>query len=138
MAEPMTRVIDHPLASVRLATIRDRATDRGQFRTALEQLTHFLVYEACRDLPVTPIDLDTPMGPTRGVTITARSNGCTDKSYFDTDVDRDDGEYEISFERVRADNCRAFLRDGVELTWSLGELGIPDGARVIVLTRSSS
>lgn len=66
----MVRVVDHPLAAVRLATIRDRATDRGQFRAALEQLTHFLVYEACRDQPVTAINLDSPMGPTRGVAIT--------------------------------------------------------------------
>ena len=65
-----TQVVDHPLAAVRLATIRDRATDRGQFRTALEQLTHFLVYEACRGLAVTAVDLDTPMGPTKGAMIT--------------------------------------------------------------------
>ncbi len=72
----------------------------------------------------------------RGVTITAPSNGCTDRSYYDVDVDRDDGAYEVSFERVRADHCRALLRDGVQLTWSFSELGIPEGARVIVRTRS--
>lgn len=74
----------------------------------------------------------------RGVTITARSNGCTDKSYFDVDVDRDDGRYEVSFERTRSDNCRALLRDGVDLTWSNAELGIPDGAAVVVTNRSRS
>lgn len=73
---------------------------------------------------------------TRGVTITARSNGCTDKTYFDVDVDRDDGVYEVSFDRDRTDNCRAFLRDGVELTWSYEELGIPRDASIVVLTRS--
>ncbi len=72
----------------------------------------------------------------RGVTVTARSNGCTDKTSFDADVDREDGVYEIRFERIRADNCRALLRDGVELTWTYGELGIPDGASVVVETRS--
>lgn len=72
----------------------------------------------------------------RGITITAHSNGCTDKTYFDVDVDRDDGRYEVSFDREREDHCRALLRDGVELTWSYRELGIPDNAAVIVLTRS--
>lgn len=72
----------------------------------------------------------------RGVTITARSNGCTDKSYFDVDVDRDDGVYEVSFDKERTDNCRAYLRDGVQLTWSFEELGIPRDASVVVLTRS--
>lgn len=74
----------------------------------------------------------------RGVTITARSNGCTDKSYYAVDIDRDDGRYEVSFDRVREDHCRALLRDGVELTWSYAELGIPEGAPVIIRTRSKS
>ncbi len=74
----------------------------------------------------------------RGVSITARSNGCTDKSYYAVDIDRDDGRYEVSFDRVREDHCRALLRDGVELTWSYPELGIPEGAPVIIKTRSKS
>lgn len=74
----------------------------------------------------------------RGVTITSRSYGCTDKSSYDVDVDRDDGRYEVSFERVRADNCRALLRDGVQLNWSLEELSIPEGAEIVVETRSRS
>ena len=74
----------------------------------------------------------------RGVTVTARSNGCTDKSYYAVDIDRDDGRYEISFDRVREDHCRALLRDGVELNWSYSELGIPEGAPVIIKTRSKS
>lgn len=83
-----------------------------------------------------PGDIMGSVVDSRGVTITARSNGCTDKSYFDVDVDRDDGVYEVSFDKERNDNCRAFLRDGVQLTWSYEELGIPRDASVIVLNRS--
>lgn len=65
-----THLVNHPLAAERLSIIRDRRTDRGDFRRALEQLTHFLIYEACRDLPVTSVDIDTPVGPTRGTQVT--------------------------------------------------------------------
>jgi uracil phosphoribosyltransferase len=62
-------VVDHPLAAARLARIRDRRTDRGDFRRALEDLTRFLIYEALRDQPVVMTDIDTPMGPTKGARV---------------------------------------------------------------------
>jgi len=66
------------------------------------------------------------------VVVTAPSNGCTSKDSFRTDVDEDDRVYRVRFERVRPDNCKAFLPEGVELTWTFAELGVPAGARVVV------
>lgn len=60
-------VVDHPLVADRLTTIRERATERPEFRRNLHQLSGFLVYEATRDQSIVPIDIDTPMGPTVGV-----------------------------------------------------------------------
>lgn len=66
------------------------------------------------------------------VRLTVASNGCTQKSDFDVDVDRDDGRYEVHVHRKGRDDCRAFLPEGVELTWSFAELGVPPGAPVVV------
>ena len=60
------RVVDHPLAAARLTTLRDEATDNAAFRAALRDLTLMLVYEATRDAPVEPIDVQTPVAKTTG------------------------------------------------------------------------
>ncbi len=60
-------VVEHPLAAERLTRIRERGTERPEFRQVLHELSEFLVYEATRDQTVTPVDIDTPMGPTAGV-----------------------------------------------------------------------
>lgn len=60
-------VCEHPLAAERLTRIRERGTERPEFRQVLHELSGFLVYEATRDHTVTPVDIDTPMGPTAGV-----------------------------------------------------------------------
>lgn len=70
-----------------------------------------------------------------GNTVTARvkSNGCTTKEFIDADVRKmNDNRFSVGFHRARPDYCRALLEDGVALTWSFAELGIPDGAEVSV------
>lgn len=62
-------VVDHPLVAERLTRLRDKTTKRAEFRRNLEELTTFLVYEALRTQPVVPIEIDTPMAPTRGVQV---------------------------------------------------------------------
>jgi hypothetical protein len=66
------------------------------------------------------------------VVITAPSNGCTSKDNFRAGTEKDDGVHRVSFERVRPDNCEAYIPDGVELTWTFAELGVPAGGRVVV------
>ncbi|MBJ8347370.1 uracil phosphoribosyltransferase [Antrihabitans sp. YC2-6] len=61
-----TQVVDHPLAAVLLTTMRDERSDNPTFRAALRELTHMLVYEATRDLPVREFDVSTPVAPTKG------------------------------------------------------------------------
>ena len=62
-------VVDHPLVAERLTRLRDKTTKRPEFRRNLEELTAFLVYEAMRNQPVVPIEIDTPMAPTQGVQV---------------------------------------------------------------------
>lgn len=73
------------------------------------------------------------------VTIRIDSNGCTSKDKIDVDVDQDGrNEYELAFERVGEDLCRAYFPDGVELSWTYDELEIPEGAYVRVLNDVAS
>lgn len=60
------RVINHPLAAVRLTTLRDERTGYAMFRAALCDLTHMLVYEATRDVPCQEIIVRTPLAETTG------------------------------------------------------------------------
>lgn len=60
-------IIEHPLAAARLTALRDRSTERHEFRRNLTDLTGFLVYETMRHQEFGPVDIDTPMGPTSGV-----------------------------------------------------------------------
>jgi uracil phosphoribosyltransferase len=60
------RVVDHPLAAVRLTALRDERTDNAAFRAALGELTVMLVYEATRDTPHEKVAVRTPLAETTG------------------------------------------------------------------------
>jgi uracil phosphoribosyltransferase len=60
-------VVEHPLVAERLTRMRERATERPNFRRALRELSGLLVYEATREQSIVPLDIDTPMGPTVGI-----------------------------------------------------------------------
>jgi uracil phosphoribosyltransferase len=60
------RVVDHPLAAVRLTALRDENTANAAFRAALGELTLMLVYEATRDVPRENVAVRTPLTETAG------------------------------------------------------------------------
>lgn len=60
------RVVDHPLAAIRLTALRDERTDNATFRAALQELTLMLVYEATRDAPCQTLTVRTPLAETAG------------------------------------------------------------------------
>ncbi len=62
-----THVIDHPLVSHKLTTLRDERTESATFRRLADELVTLLAYEATRDVRVEPVDIVTPVSPTRGV-----------------------------------------------------------------------
>ena len=59
-------VVDHPLVSDRVARLRATDTASAEFRRLTAELSTFLAYEACRNLPTvtttvrTPLDVDAP------------------------------------------------------------------------------
>ena len=60
-------VVDHPLVSHKLTTLRDVGTDSPTFRRLADELVTLLAYEATRDVRVDPVSVETPVAPAQGV-----------------------------------------------------------------------
>jgi uracil phosphoribosyltransferase len=54
-------VIGHPLVQHKLTLMRRKETSTGNFRILLREISLLLGYEVCRDLPVTMVDIETPL-----------------------------------------------------------------------------
>ena len=62
-----TLVVDHPLVSHKLTTLREESTDSPTFRRLADELVTLLAYEATRDVRVVDVEITTPVAPTTGV-----------------------------------------------------------------------
>jgi uracil phosphoribosyltransferase len=58
-------VIEHPLIQHKLAVLRDRETSKKTFRALVEEITMLMGYEVTKDLPLEPIEIETPLERTR-------------------------------------------------------------------------
>ncbi len=58
-------VVDHPLVQHKLALMRRKKTPTGMFRQLMREVSLLLAYEITRDLPLTTVDIETPLGPMR-------------------------------------------------------------------------
>ena len=65
MAKNVT-VVDHPLVQHKLALMRRRETTTAEFRTLLREISLLLAYEVTRDLPLTEVEIETPLAKTKG------------------------------------------------------------------------
>lgn len=54
-------VIDHPLVQHKLSLLRKRETTTGEFRQLCREISLLLGYEVLRDLPLEPIEIETPL-----------------------------------------------------------------------------
>ena len=62
-------VVDHPLVSHKLTTLRDERTASPEFRRLTEELVTLLAYEATRDVRVEDVTVQTPVASAEGVTL---------------------------------------------------------------------
>jgi uracil phosphoribosyltransferase len=60
-------IADHPLIAHKLTALRDKNTDTPTFRRLADELVTLLAYEATREVRVEPVDIMTPVAPTRGI-----------------------------------------------------------------------
>lgn len=59
-------ITNHPLIQHKLSILRSVDTNATIFRQVVNELGMLLCYEATRDLPIRPIDVDTPLMKTKG------------------------------------------------------------------------
>jgi uracil phosphoribosyltransferase len=58
-------VLDHPLLRHKLSLLRDKDTTTAKFRQVAREISLLMAYEVTRDLPLEPLDIETPLEPMR-------------------------------------------------------------------------
>ncbi|AUF83867.1 uracil phosphoribosyltransferase [Mesoplasma syrphidae] len=61
--------LKHPLIIDKLTRMRKQDTSSKDFRENLNEIAQLMVYEICRDIPLTKIEIETPIQKTVGYTI---------------------------------------------------------------------
>lgn len=56
-------VVDHPLVQHKLTLMRKKDTSTKSFRQLLKEIGGLLCYEVTRDLPLEPVQIETPLQP---------------------------------------------------------------------------
>ena len=54
-------VVDHPLVQHKLSLIREKERSTKAFREILKEIGMLLCYEVTRDLPLTDVEIETPL-----------------------------------------------------------------------------
>ena len=62
----MLEVLNHPLITHKLTQMRKTKTGTKEFRENLDEIAELMAYEVCRDLPVQPVEIETPVAPCVG------------------------------------------------------------------------
>lgn len=61
---PNLTVLEHPLIRHKMAILRDRATSTKDFRQLVSEIAMLMTYEVTRDLPTSPVEVETPLEKT--------------------------------------------------------------------------
>ncbi len=64
MKQPHLTIVKHPLVQHKLTLMRMEQTPSSEFRRLLRELSMLLAYEVTRDLPLTQIEIQTPVTKT--------------------------------------------------------------------------
>ncbi|MCC8098515.1 MAG: uracil phosphoribosyltransferase [Clostridiales bacterium] len=59
---PKLHVLEHPLISHKLAILRNEKTGTHEFRVIVAEIATLITYEATRNMPTEPVDVQTPVG----------------------------------------------------------------------------
>lgn len=70
---PKLHVLDHPLLQHKLGQLRDVTTTTDHFRRLVREVSAMMAYELTRELPVTTVNVRTPMGESLAPMITAKT-----------------------------------------------------------------
>lgn len=65
MSDPKFFLFDHPLIQHKISVLRDKNTSTKEFRELVHELSMLMAYEVTRDLPLTEVDIETPVAKTK-------------------------------------------------------------------------
>jgi uracil phosphoribosyltransferase len=65
-------VVEHPLVQHKLTLIRDRTISTKSFRELLKEIGMLLCYEVTRDLPLTEVEVETPLAKMQAARIAGK------------------------------------------------------------------
>ncbi len=66
---PNLTVIQHPLLQHKLTLLRDRQTSTRDFKQLVGEIAALMAYEVTRDLPASPVEVQTPLEKMQGVQV---------------------------------------------------------------------
>jgi uracil phosphoribosyltransferase len=65
-------VLNHPLIQHKLTILRDKNTGVKEFREIVSEIAMLMCYEATRTLSLDTIDIETPIGPCKGTSLSGK------------------------------------------------------------------
>ena len=69
---PNLTVLDHPLILHKLTVLRDRHTSKKKFKEVVDEIAMLMAYEVTKELPVQPVEIETPLETTTQWTISGK------------------------------------------------------------------
>jgi uracil phosphoribosyltransferase len=69
---PNLTVLDHPLIQHKLTILRDKGTSTRDFKQLVNEIATLMAYEVTQDLPLEPVEVETPLERTRGVQVAGK------------------------------------------------------------------
>ena len=65
-------IVNHPLVAHKLSIMRNQKTGSKDFRELLEEISMLMGYELTRDLPLEPVEIETPLARMQASTISGK------------------------------------------------------------------
>ena len=69
---PNLTVLSHPLIDHKMTLLRDRRTGTRDFKQLVSEIATLMAYEVTRDLPIEPLEVQTPLETTMGTQVSGR------------------------------------------------------------------
>jgi uracil phosphoribosyltransferase len=69
---PNLTVVTHPLIQHKLTKLRDKNTATRDFKALVNEIAMLMAYEATKDLPLEPVEVETPLERTTGMQVAGK------------------------------------------------------------------
>lgn len=69
---PNLIVLTHPLIQHKLTLLRDKRTTTRDFKQLVNEIAMLMAFEATKDLPLEPVDIETPLERTQGALVAGK------------------------------------------------------------------